>query len=104
MANEDLAQDLFGTTLNEFITADHQNHGDDEEEIDFSIEMKKYFGGYLDELIVWEDKLLNCDDSQNDWSAPAGEILNSLNDEQVELIESNSESNNEACDKAESYV
>ena len=73
--------------------------------IDFSIEAKKYFGGSLDELIASEDKLLTCNDGQCDWGAPAGEILDSfINDEQVELIESNSKSDNEACDQAESYV
>ena len=90
--------------MNEIITADHQNDEDDEEEIDFSIEAKKYFGGFLDELMAWEGKLLTCDDGQHDWGAPTGEILDSLNDEQVELIESDSESDNEACDKAESDV
>ena len=73
--------------------------------IDFSIEAKKYFGGSLDELIASEDKLLTCNDGQCDWGAPAGKILDSfINDEQVELIESDSESDNKACDQAESYV
>ena len=62
-ANEDLAQDLFGTTLDKVITGDHQNAKDDEEEIDSLIQANKYFGGSLDELIAWEDKLTTCDDS-----------------------------------------
>ena len=90
--------------MDEIITAYHQNDEDDEEEIDFSIEAKKYFGSSLDELIAWEGKLPTCDDSQCDWSAPTGEILDSLKDAQVELFESDSESYNEACDQAESYV
>ena len=57
------ANDLFGVTLDEVITADHQNDEDDEEETDFSIEANKYSGGSLDELIAWEDKILTCDDS-----------------------------------------
>ena len=61
-ANEDLAQDLFGTTLDKVITGDHQNAKDDEEEIDSLIQANKYFGGSLDELIAWEDKLTTCDD------------------------------------------
>ena len=37
-ANEDLAQDLSGTTLDKVITGDHQNAKDDEEEIDSLIQ------------------------------------------------------------------
>ena len=55
----------------------------------------------MDEIIPWEDKLPTCDDGQRDWCVHAGEILDSLNDESVE---SDLESDNEACDEAESYV
>ena len=87
---------LFGATLDKVQNTYHQN---DEEKIDSSIEKKKYFCGSLDDLIAWEDKLPTCDNSQRDWGIPTGEILDCLKDEQEELIEFDSASDNEACDK-----
>ena len=95
---------LFGATLDKVQNAYHQNDENDEEKIDSSIEKKKYFCGSLDDLIAWEDKLPTCDNSQRDWGIPTGEILDCLKDEQEELIEFDSASDNEACGEAGSYI
>lgn len=54
--NEPLPQGLYAATLYKVITADHYNEEDDEN-IDFSTEVKKYFGGSLEGLIAWEDNV-----------------------------------------------
>ena len=95
-------QDLFGTSLDKVLTTDpSQNH---KEQIDFRVETKKYSGRSLDELIKWGDKFPTSNDCQRIWNAAAAEILVTLCDKQIELIELESESDKDICGDAKSNI
>ena len=58
----------------------------------------------LDEVIKWEDKLPTCDESQCDWNAPADKILVAPCDEQTELTEAVSKSDEDMYHKAKPNI
>ena len=65
---------------------------------------KKCFGMSLDEVIKWKDKLPTYDESQCDWNAPADKILVAPCDEQTELIQAVSKSDENTHHKAKPNI
>ena len=71
-AAENLAEELFGTTVEELCEIDAKNEesdDDDDNEIDFNLVAKKVLNDSVNELIEAESLLKTTDDAKINWDA-----------------------------------
>ena len=90
---ENLAEELFGATVNELREIDANNdesdHDDDDDEINFNLVAKKVLNHSINELIEAESLLKTSDDAEINWKANACDIIKAL--EEKEKAESEEE-------------
>ena len=90
---ENLAEELFGATVEELreIDANNEESDDDDadDEIDFNVAAKKVLNHSIDELIEAESLLKTSDDAEINWEANACDIIEAL--EEKEKAESEEE-------------
>ena len=91
---ENLAEELFGATVDELHEIDVSNEktddDDDDNEIDFNLVVKKVPNYSINELIKAESLLKTSDDAEINWEANACDIIEAL--EEKEKAESEEES------------
>ena len=79
---ENLAEELFGATVDELREIDANNEesddDDDDDEIDFSLVAEKVFNHSINELIEAESFLKTSDDAEINWEANACDIIEAL--------------------------
>ena len=79
---KNLAEELFGTTLDELREIDANNEesddDDDHDEIDFNLVAKKAFNHSIDELIKAESLLKTSNDAEINWEANTCDIIEAL--------------------------
>ena len=74
--NDELANELFGSTLNELQEIYTE---EEEDEINFEVTAQDLFGVGLNELFAAENEVVTSNDQPINWDAPANEIVEYIN-------------------------
>ena len=98
---KNLAEELFGTTVDELREIDMNNEesdndDNDDNKIDFNLFVKKVLNHSIDELIEAESLLKTSDDAEINWEANARDIIEALEEkEKAELEEERGDATND---------